>query len=83
MWKRISAYLFDFILLVIAVAGFAFLLSAVLGFDKHNDALDEAYARYEAEYGVEFKKKKKKYDALDQTQKENYDTAYKALISVG
>ena len=32
MWKRISASLFDFILLVIAVAGFAFLLSAILDY---------------------------------------------------
>ena len=54
MWKRASAFLFDFILLVIAVAGFAFLLSTVLDFDKHNAALNDAYAKYEAEYGVVF-----------------------------
>ena len=54
MWKRISAFLFDFILLVIAVAGFAFILSAAFGFDKHNTALNDAYAKYEAEYGVVF-----------------------------
>ena len=54
MWKRVSAALLDFILLVIAVAGFAFLLSTVLGYDRHNEALDAAYAKYEKEYGVVF-----------------------------
>ena len=47
MWKRISAFLFDIILLVIAVVGFAFLISCIVGFDKHNTALDDAYAKYE------------------------------------
>jgi len=34
MWKRISAYLLDAILLGMVVVGFAFLLSGVLGYDS-------------------------------------------------
>ena len=80
MWKRISAYLFDFILLVIAVAGFAFLLSAVLGYDKHNTALDKAYARYEAEYGVVFDISQEEFMQKSEAEQKAWNEAYQALI---
>ena len=80
MWKRISAYLFDFILLVIAVAGFAFLLSVMLGFDKHNTALDEAYARYESEYGVVFDISQEEFMQKSEAEQQAWNNAYQALV---
>ena len=80
MWKRISAYLFDLILLVIAVAGFAFLLSVMLGFDKHNAALEEAYARYEKEYGVVFDISQEEFMQKSEVEQKNWNDAYQALI---
>ena len=80
MWKRISAWLFDFILLIIAVAGFAFLLSAVLGFDKHNTALDTAYAKYEAEYGVVFDISQEEFMQKTEAEQQAWNNAYQALI---
>lgn len=80
MWKRFSAFLFDFILLVIAAAGVAFLLSAVLGYDKHNSALNEAYARYESEYGVVFDISQEEYMQLTEEKQEIWNEAYQALI---
>lgn len=53
MHKRISAYLFDTILLVIAAVLMALLLSGLLGFDGHYAALKDSYARIGQEYGVE------------------------------
>ena len=47
-WKRISAYIFDGILLVILGVGIAFLLSAALKYDSYSTKLQEAYAKYEA-----------------------------------
>lgn len=52
MWKRISAFLFDAILLVILAVLVAFLLSAMLGYDRHLSTYTAAYDRYAAEYGV-------------------------------
>ena len=78
MWKRISAYLFDFILLVIAVAGFAF--SVVFGYDKHNTALDEAYARYEKEYGVVFDISQEEFMQKSEAEQKAWNEAYQALI---
>ena len=80
MWKRISAFLFDFILLCIAAVGFAFLLSAVTGFDKHNTALDAAYAKYEAEYGVVFDITQEEYMQKSEAELKAWNDAYDALV---
>ena len=80
MWKRISAFLFDFILLVVAVAGFAFVLSAVLGFDKHNTALNDAYAKYETEYGVVFNISQEEFIQQSEAEQQAWNDAYQALI---
>ncbi len=80
MWKRISAWLFDFIIFVIAAVGIAFLLSAILGYDKHNTALNEAYAKYEAEYGVIFDVTQEEYMQLSAEKQATWNEAYQALI---
>lgn len=79
LWKRVSAGLFDIILLAVLAVGAAALLSAVLGYNSHSDKLNEAYSRYEAEYGIQFDITQDDYNALPQAQKEAWDTAYQAL----
>ena len=81
MWKRISAFLLDIILLSVLVVGFGYLLSVVLGYDGHNQALEDGYARYEAQYGVTFDISAEEYSALTEAEKQNYDTAYDALVA--
>ena len=80
MWKRMSAWLFDNILLAVFAVLFAFLFSSILGYDAHNAALDKAYARYETQYGIEFDISEEKYQALTDAEKANYDAAYEALL---
>ncbi len=80
LWKRISAGLFDFILLAMLAVGMAALLSWVLGYNTHNDNLQAAYSRYEAKYGVEFQITQDAFDAMTPEQQATYDTAYAALI---
>ena len=53
-WKRISAYLFDIILTVTLAFGLASLLSAVVGYDKHQEQLQSYYTEYEQTNGVDF-----------------------------
>ena len=81
MLKRISAFILDFILLAIVIVGFAFLLSAVTGYDSYNQQLDAAYAKYEEEYGVSFDMSYEDYEALPEADKQNYDNAMTALNS--
>ena len=81
MWKRISAYLFDNILLLVAIVGIAALLSTMLGYDKHSNTLNAAYEKYETQYGITFNTTQEQYNAMTEAEKANYDAAYEALTA--
>ena len=81
MWKRIAAWMLDAILLSVLAVGFAYLLSAMLGYDAYGDILNQAYARYETEYGVVFDITQEAYQAMTEAERGNYDAAYAALIA--
>ena len=46
MWKRISAFLFDFIMLGIVAVLIGWGLSALTGYDNYSRTVTESYARY-------------------------------------
>lgn len=50
--KRISAFLFDFIIFCILTAGFGCLLSLVTGYDRHQETYDAIYTEYLTTYGL-------------------------------
>ena len=52
MWKRISAFLCDFILFGILAVGIAFLLSTILGVDAHEQKMVSLCAQYAQKYGL-------------------------------
>lgn len=79
MLKRISAWLLDIILLTIVAAGFALLFSGLFGFDAHNETLNNTYAKYEQQYGIQFDITQESYDSLSQEQKDLYQAAYDSL----
>ena len=79
MWKRISAAMFDGILLGVAAVLLAWLLSIALGFDTHYQALTDSYARYGAEYGVDFNLSLEEYEALSPEDSQALEAAYDAL----
>lgn len=79
MWKRISAWLFDMILLSIVAVGFAWLLSTTLQFDTYNEQLDTAYAKYEAQFGVTLGLTQEAYEALSPEKQTAYMDAFWAL----
>lgn len=79
MWKRISAGLLDVILLSVVVAFLAMFLSSILGFDTYNNALDDCYSKYEAEYGISFDITMDDYNAMTQEQIDLYNDAYESF----
>lgn len=81
LWKRLSAGLFDLILIAMLAVGMAALLSWAFGYNTHSQNLNDAYSRYEAQYGVEFQIDQAAFDAMTPEQQEAYDTAYAALIA--
>ncbi len=79
LWKRISAWLFDIIMLVIAVVGVAFLLSAVLDYDGYAQQMDDVMTRCEAQYKVELDISREEYEEKSEEDRKLYDEAYKAF----
>ena len=57
--KRISAFMFDAIILCVIAVGLATLLSLVVGYDAKFDALESKYNEYEEKYGCRFAQKRK------------------------
>ena len=81
LWKRLSAGLFDLILIAMLAVGMAALLSWAFGYNTHSQNLNDAYNRYEAQYGVEFQMTQEAFDELSQEQQDRYDEAYAALLA--
>lgn len=79
IWKRISAFLFDIIMLGIVIIGIALLLSTVLKYDSLSSQLQDLYNDYKEEYGVDFSISQEEYDALDENMKSKYEAARKAI----
>ena len=83
MWKRISAAMFDGILLGIAAVLFAWLLSLALGFDGHLAVLEDKYAHYSQKYGVEFDLTLTQYESMTAEETQRLNDAYAALSNDG
>lgn len=79
MWKRISAFLCDIILLSMLAVGFSFFMTWAVNYDHYNDSLDACYEKYEQQYGIEFEITEEEYLALGEAGQKNYDAAFEAL----
>ena len=79
MWKRISAWLLDAILLCIVATLMAFLLSAVLNYDGYSAQLDARYAYYSEQYGVSRDLTQAQLEAMTPEQRANVDAASQAI----
>ncbi len=68
--KRVTAFILDFILMTIAVTGFAFMLSAITGYQSHIDTFNSKYAYYEETYSVDFDMKEEDFKSLPEAEQE-------------
>jgi uncharacterized RDD family membrane protein YckC len=78
-WKRISAYLFDFIVTIMLAMGFATGITAICGHDEKSAELNAYYQQYEQQYGIDFNISEEDYSKLSETEKAVYNEAQKAL----
>ena len=78
--KRISAGLLDVIAVSIIATLCAWIISLATNYDGWNKKLEDAYAKYETQYGVTFRITEEEYNSKSRSDKETYDSAYKALI---
>lgn len=77
--KRISAALFDFILLATLAVAIAFLISVIVGYDNHTEKLEALQEQYEQAYGVDFDIKQEEYNKLSEEDRQYLDDAYAAF----
>ena len=80
LWKRIAAWVFDSILVIVLAVGIGVVLSAAFGYDGYSARLDEIYTKYESQYGVVFAVTPEEYASMTPEEIENYNTAYDALV---
>lgn len=88
LWKRASAFLFDFVIMMVVVVGIAALLSVALKYDTHITVIEtkkeyhiaQAEAAYLAEHGESCKLDLTLgYSEMSEGQKEIYDKVDQAL----
>ncbi|MBO5439275.1 MAG: RDD family protein [Clostridia bacterium] len=80
IWKRISASLFDIILLVIIIIGLGLLTSRILKYDSLSTHLQDSYSKYEEAYGIDLSISQEEYDTLDEASKAKIEAARKAIL---
>ena len=79
MWKRISAWLLDAILLCIMATLMACVLSAVLDYDGYSEQLNARYAYFEEQYGITRNLTQAQIDAMSPEEVANVEAASKAI----
>lgn len=79
MWKRMSAFLFDFIIFLVVVVGLAFIVSSIVGYDAKVETLEGYYREYEATYGITVDISEEDYAKLTDAEKANYENAQKVF----
>lgn len=73
LWKRISAGIFDLILVVIVAVGLCWCISEIVDYDQYVEGLNRCYERYEAEYDIDLEIiGTEKYDSLSDAEKQKY-----------
>ncbi len=80
IWKRASAFLFDFILFGILAIGIAFLLSTITHYDTYSTTYTNKLSLYEQTYGTSFEYTEEEFNALDRDGQDAYMAARDALF---
>lgn len=73
--KRISAFLFDIIIIAIIAVGIAVIISTIVGYDKQVDLLDNFYSEYEEKYSIDTNISADEYNSMSDDERERYDEA--------
>ena len=79
--KRIIAAIFDGVLLSVLVVGLIALFSFLFQTDAYLEKVNNAYAKYETAYGIEFQISQEEYEALSEQKQQDWDTAYQELTA--
>ena len=79
MWKRISAWLLDAILLCIIATLMALVLAAITNYDGYSEQLDARYTYFEEQYGVSRNLTQEQVNAMTDEERANLTAADEAI----
>jgi len=80
-WKRISAFLFDFIVTIMLTMGFATVINVACNYDQKAEEVNRYSTDYEDEYGIDFDISEEDFYQLSAEEQSVYTEAQKALYS--
>ncbi len=85
MMKRVSAFLLDFILVIILVTGFMWIISSITGYDDYSNSLSEKMQAIEESYGIPAITEKyeidiDRYAALSDEERNKYPEDVKKVL---
>lgn len=78
--KRFSAFLLDFILMVIIITGLMLLLVWVTGYDNYATEFKDLLADYEEQFDLKFDISTDDYNAMTDAEKEYFDSCYNTVV---
>ena len=81
MWKRLSAALFDSIILFTVIVGMALLLSTVFNYDGYVIRLNELEQKYGEEFGVDLDITAEEMKELSEEERKVYEAADQAFAA--
>ncbi|MBO7335457.1 MAG: RDD family protein [Lachnospiraceae bacterium] len=81
IWKRMSAFLFDIIILSVVTTGFLFFISTIVKTDRYTESIASVIKEYEDRYSVTIGLTEEETAMLTDEEKADYDKAYAALMA--
>ena len=74
-WKRLSAFMFDSVMMILAAVGVAAILSIFLNYSDHYDTLQATEQEYSEKYGINLDISPEEYEKLPEEEKNKYEEA--------
>ena len=74
-WKRLSAFMFDSVMMILAAVGVAAILSIFLNYSDHYETLQATEQEYSEKYGINLDISPEEYEKLPEEEKNKYEEA--------
>ena len=71
-WKRLSAFMFDTMMIILAAVGVAAIMSLFMNYDTHYNTIETIEAECAAKYGINTELTAEEYEQLSAEEKERY-----------
>ena len=71
-WKRLSAFMFDTMMIILAAVGIAAIMSLFMNYEEHYNTIETIEAECAAKYGINTNLTAEEYEQLSEEEKQRY-----------